>query len=646
MARLFVAQQIARPANVEVVAGKLKACTKAVEIAQNLQPLLGHLGQLRVLFVGEVGIGAQFRAAHATTQLVKLSKAEDVGAVDDDGVGARQVEPRFDDRRREQDVVLALVERTHPLFDFAGAHLSVRGDGLHLGHVFAQPGLDLFHVGNARHDDEALPAAVVFAHQGLTHDHVVPFHHVGPYRQAVDRRGLDGGQFAQARHRHLQGARDGRGSQCEHMDIGAQLLELFLVRHAEPLFLVHDYEPKVLEIGRFGQDGMRADNDVHIARSQLLARLLRFLARHKPRQATDIQGEAGKALFEVLVMLAGQQGGRRDHRDLLPVHRGDEGCAQGHLGLAETDIAAHEPVHRPPAFKVTQHVGDGAVLIVGFLPRKAIEELIVRSLLDLEHRRFLERAGGCRLHQFAGNGADAFLELRTAFLPSLAAEPVELHRLFGRAVARQNVDILDRDKQLVPAAIFQLNAIVLRLAHGDGFEPEILADAVFGVDDQIADAERLQLRHEGIGIAPLALAPYQPVAENVLLGQQFEIVIREARPQRQDHRRRRALCRQPESVLPAFGEFDFDACVFQDRSNARAAALGIGREQRAALVLPDRLQMLGEHRIDIVAPRAFRREIATRTKAEGHDLVAFRLVERGCAVRRRMVEGPRELVRL
>jgi hypothetical protein len=45
MARLFVAQQVARAANVEVVAGQLEARAQRVEIAQHLEPLFGSLGQ-------------------------------------------------------------------------------------------------------------------------------------------------------------------------------------------------------------------------------------------------------------------------------------------------------------------------------------------------------------------------------------------------------------------------------------------------------------------------------------------------------------------------------------------------------------------------------------------------------------------------
>ena len=46
------------------------------------------------------------------------------------------------------------------------------------------------------------------------------------------------------------------------------------------------------------------------------------------------------------IVLAGEQGRRRDDRDLLAGHGGDEGGAQRDLGLAEADIAADQAVHR------------------------------------------------------------------------------------------------------------------------------------------------------------------------------------------------------------------------------------------------------------------------------------------------------------
>ena len=57
-------------------------------------------------------------------------------------------------------------------------------------------------------------------------------------------------------------------------------------------------------------------------------------------------------------MLAGQQGGRDDDGNLLAVHGGDEGGAQRHFGLAETDVAADQAIHRTPRSQIFQHGGD------------------------------------------------------------------------------------------------------------------------------------------------------------------------------------------------------------------------------------------------------------------------------------------------
>ena len=60
-------------------------------------------------------------------------------------------------------------------------------------------------------------------------------------------------------------------------------------------------------------------------------------------------GRPAKRAAKFFEMLAREQRGRHDDRDLLAVDRGDEGGAQRDFGLAEADIAADEPVHRPAA---------------------------------------------------------------------------------------------------------------------------------------------------------------------------------------------------------------------------------------------------------------------------------------------------------
>ena len=315
-------------------------------------------------------------------------------------------------------------------------------------------------------------------------------------------------------------------------------------------------------------------------------------------------------------MLAGEQRGGRDHRHLLPCHRRHKRRAHRHLGLAETDVAAHQPVHRAAAFEIAQHIGNGAFLIVGFGPREAVDELVEAGRIAREHGCLPQRAGCGDLHQLAGDGGDALLELGAAALPCLAAEPVERHRLFGRAVAGEHVDILDRDEQLVAAGIFKRDAIVLALADRDRFKPEIAANAVLDMHHQIAARERLKFGEEGIGILALLLAPHQPIAEHVLLGEQLQRVAGKAGFERQHQHRCLGFCRKAKTVLPAVGERGGGAGFFEDRGYPACAAGGIGGEQRLAPGFGDGFQVCSGGFIDILAAPALGREIARRTEAE------------------------------
>ncbi len=116
---------------------------------------------------------------------------------------------------------------------------------------------------------------------------------------------------------------------------------------------------------------------------------------------------------------------------MLALHRRDESGAQRDLGLAEADVAAHQPVHRPPAFQVGKHIGDGAVLVVGFLPRETVGELTVGAVFGGQHRRLAQRARRSGLEQLVGDLADAFAHPGASALPCLPAQPVELNGVFG-----------------------------------------------------------------------------------------------------------------------------------------------------------------------------------------------------------------------
>ena len=97
--RLLLAEQVARAADLEIVRREPEAAAQVVQLLQHAEPLLG-VGRDQMLAGDEqVGVRAMMRAADAPADLVELRQPERVGPVHDDRVGARDVEPRLDDRR-------------------------------------------------------------------------------------------------------------------------------------------------------------------------------------------------------------------------------------------------------------------------------------------------------------------------------------------------------------------------------------------------------------------------------------------------------------------------------------------------------------------------------------------------------------------
>ena len=130
---------------------------------------------------------------------------------------------------------------------------------------------------------------------------------------------------------------------------------------------------------------------------------------------------------------------------------------------------------------------------------------------------------GGDLDQFAGDLADAVLHPRLARLPGGAAEPVELDAGALGAVARQKLDVLDRQEQLVAAGIVDFQTIVRRARGLDGAQADKAADAVIDVDDEIAGREARDFGDEIFRALALPARANQALAENVFFGDQRDV---------------------------------------------------------------------------------------------------------------------------
>ena len=139
-------------------------------------------------------------------------------------------------------------------------------------------------------------------------------------------------------------------------------------------------QAEIGELDALGEQRVGADDDVDVAVGDARLDLGALLGADQARELRDLHRQAGEALGEGAEVLARQQRGRHHHRDLLAGHRGDEGGAQRHLGLAEADIAADQPVHRPAGGQIVEHVARWRCLVLGLLVGEARRELVVDAL--------------------------------------------------------------------------------------------------------------------------------------------------------------------------------------------------------------------------------------------------------------------------
>ena len=353
VAGLLFAEQIAGAADVEVVRGELEAGAEVLQRLQHLQPPLRLRRDLALRRQREQRIGAQFRAPHAAAQLIELRQAEHIGAMHDQRVGVRNVEAGFDDRGRQQDVVLAVVERRHDVFDHRRRHLAVRDRDLHLRHMLVEEILCLGEIVDARADIERLAAAIALAQQRLAHHQRIEGRDERAHRQPIHRRRSDDRQFAHAGQRQLQRARDRRGAQRQHMHLGAQLLQPLLVRNAEMLLLVDDQQAEIPELDRLAEQRMGADDDVDRAVGDPLLDLRRAPWSATRREAwATFTGKPLKRSVKVLVCWRASSVVGTTTATCLPSSAAANAARSATSVLPKPTSPQIETVHRPSGLEV------------------------------------------------------------------------------------------------------------------------------------------------------------------------------------------------------------------------------------------------------------------------------------------------------
>ena len=156
---------------------------------------------------------------------------------------------------------------------------------------------------------------------------------------------------------------------------------------------------------------MRADNDIDRTVRHAFQRGFGGFAVVETRKAGDFHGEIGEAVGEVLRVLLDQKRGRGKYGDLFAAHYRHKRGAQGDLGFAEADIAAHEAIHRFRLRQIFNHGGNGGGLVFGFFIAETVGKRLIVHLVDFKLVSRLGSALGVEIEQLGGGIARLFRQL-------------------------------------------------------------------------------------------------------------------------------------------------------------------------------------------------------------------------------------------
>src|ERR1017187_1832021 len=169
VAALFRAEDVARAANLQVAHGDFKPAAEGRILLDRADSFARALDEVHVAWQENVGVGLMFVAADAPAELVQIAQPKAVGAVDDDGVGVRDIEAALDDGCANQHVNLAFHETMHHFLKLMLVHLAVTdiAAAFRFEQQVAQPFGDHLDALDAVVEEVNLAAAVEFALDGL-----------------------------------------------------------------------------------------------------------------------------------------------------------------------------------------------------------------------------------------------------------------------------------------------------------------------------------------------------------------------------------------------------------------------------------------------------------------------------------------------
>lgn len=192
------------------------------------------------------GVGLSISTTDSSSQLVEIGEAKAVGAVDEDGVGIRDIDAGLNDGGGEENVGFAFDEFIHDHLELIFFHLAVADDYFCRRNEFIETFGEFVDGFDSVVEEEDLAATVQLILDSLFDDALVVLINGGFDGVTIGGGGVDGGHVAHAHEGKVEGAGNGSGRESEDINLAEAFFEGFLVFDTKTLFFIDDDETEVL----------------------------------------------------------------------------------------------------------------------------------------------------------------------------------------------------------------------------------------------------------------------------------------------------------------------------------------------------------------------------------------------------------------
>ena len=242
MSCLLSTQEVSRTPHLQVFHRDSGSPAQIGGGGQCCQAIVGHISHGKVIVIEQVGITSLPTSTNPTPELVQLGEAITLSAINDQGVGVRDIEPGFDDGRGDQHIEASLPEIDHDPLEVGLPHLPVGDRHPSLRNELLDPGGDTVDAGHpVVHKEDLAFAQKLTPYRG---------HHLGLVVGAD--KGQDGvpcfgrcgegGHFPNSGDRHLEGPGYRGCRHGQHIHVGLQGFQGVFVLDSKTLLFIDNHE--------------------------------------------------------------------------------------------------------------------------------------------------------------------------------------------------------------------------------------------------------------------------------------------------------------------------------------------------------------------------------------------------------------------